>query len=87
MKGHPIYLEIMHKKKSPKKKKKKKQTSKESVEARKERARGTREADESSVGFMSMAVETFDGGPWICKTDTVTITLFFFRSTQCISVS
>lgn len=51
MKEHPIYLEIMHKKKSPKKKKKK-QTSKESVEARKERARGTREADESSVGFI-----------------------------------
>ena len=48
-------------------KEKKKQTSKESVEARKERARGTREADESSVGFMSMAVETFDGRPWICN--------------------
>lgn len=50
MKGHPICLEILHKKKSPKRKKK--QTSKESVEARKERARGTREADESSVDFM-----------------------------------
>lgn len=52
MKGHPICLEILHKKKITKKKKKKKQTSKESVEARKELARGTREADESSVGFM-----------------------------------
>ena len=49
MTEHPIYLEILHKKRSPKKKK---QTSKESVEARKERARGTREADESSVGFI-----------------------------------